>query len=130
MAPTIGSKLYGLATLAVAAILVTAVGAAWSPTRMSDQIAAAAPRVAALEAVGSARTGVLEIVLASAMSEARRGVTEVVERVTAVTVSAQETDEASSGVAAAGRTLAVTAGSLRNTVRKVATDLRRDASAS
>jgi hypothetical protein len=56
--------------------------------------------------------------------------TEVVERVTAVTASAQETDEASSGVAAAGRTLAGTSGSLRNTVRQVASDLRRDASAS
>ncbi|MFN8928499.1 MAG: methyl-accepting chemotaxis protein [Rhodospirillales bacterium] len=65
MAPTIRSKLYGLATLAVAAILVTAVGAAWALTRMSDQIAAAAPRIAALEAVGAARTGVLEIVLAA-----------------------------------------------------------------
>jgi methyl-accepting chemotaxis protein len=68
--------------------------------------------------------------IASAMSEARRGMTEVVERVTAVTASAQETDEASSGVAAARRTLAGTSGSLRNTVRQVASDLRRDASAS
>ena len=65
MAFSIRSKLYGLATLAVAAILVTAVGAAWALTRVGDEIAAAAPRIVALEAIAAARSDVLETVLAA-----------------------------------------------------------------
>ncbi len=83
-------------------------------------------------AIGEALSAQVEGVrrISSAMSEARTGMTDAVARVAAVTASARETDDASSGVAAAGRTLAGTSGTLRTTVRQVATDLRRDASAS